>query len=127
PASVVRNRPIASNGSSAKPNGSISTWQLLHAGLSRCCSYCARIVGVSTLPAASATFASSGGTSGGGGGGGTPRRLDRVQLPRITGDVRPGCDEVVSTLPLPSSPRRTSSSGPSSTRRKWLPSTFGIR
>ena len=44
-----------------------------------------------------------------------------IHCPRVTGEVRSGFDVVVRKAPFPSSPRRISMSGPSVTRRNWLP------
>ena len=49
-----------------------------------------------------------------------------IHLPRVTGDVRSGLAVVARNAPLPSSPLRTSRSGPSVTRRNWLPVMFGM-
>ncbi len=67
---------------------------------------CSRIDGTFALPAASPVFATSAGTFGGGSGAGTPSMFFSTHWPRITGDVRPGCEDTVSTAPLPSKPQR---------------------
>ena len=41
-------------------------------------------------------------------------------------DVRSGFEVVTRNAPLPIRPRRDSKPGPSSTRRNWLPYTYGI-
>ncbi len=95
---------------------SCGTWRSV--GLTRCCSMRSRIVaGAGPLP----VFSLNAGTPGGGSGGITPRMLIRIHLPRRTGEVRSALAVTVSMLPWPSRPRRMSSSGPSSTRRNWLP------
>ena len=114
-ASFVRHSPVASKFSSEKPSGSITRWQVAHAGFLRCSSSRSRTD--STLPPS--LFSCSVGTFGGGGGGGVPRMFSRIHLPRSTGDVRLGYDVTASTLPWPSRPRRFSSG--SVTRRNRLP------
>ena len=104
PASSVRHAPTASKFSSARPSGSITLWQLAHAGLARCCSIRAR-----TVFGAPGVSSGNGGTTGGGGGGGVPIRLSRIHLPRTTGDVRSACDVTSRMPPLPSRPLRASS------------------
>ena len=90
PASLdVRQPPIASKFSSAKPSGSIGAWQLAQTGFLRCCSSRSRTdSGLAVL----AAFLAARGTSGGGGGGGVPRMFSSSHLPRSTGDVRFGYD-----------------------------------
>ena len=56
----------------------------------------------------------------------TPNTLRNTQLPRINGEVRPGCEEIVSTAPLPNSPQRALWSAPNLTRRKSLPLIPGM-
>ena len=60
----------------------MTLWQLAQTGLLRCAASRARIGSD-----ADTTLSSNAGTSGGGGGGGVPRRLSRIHLPRITGEV----------------------------------------
>ena len=79
------------------------------------------VVGAVPAGAVSSRFVS---TLSGGGGAGVPSTFSRIHWPRFTGEVRFGADVTVSTLPWPSSPRRSPS--PSSTRRKRLPRTYGI-
>ena len=63
---VVRNLPIPSKFSSAKPRGSICEWHVAHTGFFRCCSSRSRTdAGFPPSPRSG-----SPGTSGGGGGGG---------------------------------------------------------
>src|SRR3984957_20874562 len=69
------------------------SWQPLHAGLARCCSNRCRIV--TLTPRA---VSSSVGTFGGGGGGAELSRFSKIHFPRITGEVRAGYDDTVSTL-----------------------------
>ena len=64
------------------------------------------------------------GGPGGGFGGLIPRMFPMIHLPRVTGDVRSGLELVARKAPLPSRPRRDSISGPSVTRRNWLPVMF---
>src|SRR5436190_23617332 len=99
--------------------GSIFEWHDAHAGLARCASNCCRIDAVLPSP-----DSFSGGTSGGGGGGGAASKFSRTHLPRITGDVRVGYDVTASTAPIVITPPRWLSV--SSTRRKRLPSTYGM-
>ena len=110
--------------SSAKPIGSISRWHCVQSERTRCSSIFWRIVG--SFAFGSAGRGGSGGTSGGGFGGLMPSTLPMIHLPRVTGDVRSGFDVVARNAPLPSSPLRTSMSGPSVTRRNWLPVMFGM-
>ena len=119
PALVERQRPIASKFSSAKPIGSMRTWQDAHAGFRRCTSICSRID--SRRP--SAEVACSSGTSGGGGGGGMPSRFSSTQTPRSTGVVRSGYDVTIRMPPWPSRPPRTPSANV--TLRKRSPDTPG--
>src|SRR5947199_271945 len=63
----------------------------------------------------------SGGTLGGGSGGCVPRMFSRTHLPRSTGEVLSEFEVTRWTLPFPSSPRRTSKSPSSFTRRNWVP------
>ena len=83
--SVVRQRPIASKLSSAKPSGSIRRWQTAQLGLARCASIRSRC-DRGAVPAA--VFSSSGGTLAGGAGGGAPSTRSSSHLPRFTTDVR---------------------------------------
>ena len=102
PSPVVRQRPMASKFSSAKPSGSIWAWQLAHTGLLRCCSIRSRTdAGFPPSP-----FSGSAGTSGGGAGGGAPRMFSSSHFPRTTGEVRVAYDVTVRMLPCPSRPRR---------------------
>ena len=82
-----------------------------------------RIVGTLTLPVVSPTAFSLRlvSTPGGGCGGSTPRNVVWNHLPRATGDVCAAFDVTVSSAPLPSRPRRMSSSGGSVTRRNCGP------
>src|SRR3982751_6623562 len=70
--------------------GSMPVWQLAQYLLVTCCSRYARPV--SPEPD---TNIGSCGTSGGGDGGGSHSRCSSTQLPRLTGDVRLGCEVVV--------------------------------
>ena len=95
-------------------------WQLLHGSFFRCISICWRMVGfVPPWTLLSALILIT--TFGGGAGGSTPRKICSVYLPRWTGEVRSGFEDIVRKAPFPSSPRRMSNSGGSSTRRKLLP------
>src|SRR5439155_5514801 len=111
---LVRNLPIASKFSSAKPIGSMRAWQLAHTGLARCCSMRPRIE--RTLLCLSSF---SDGTLSGGGGGGAPRRFSSNHLPRRVGEVRVGYEVTVRMLACPNNPRRAGSV--TTTRRKSLP------
>ena len=84
--SMVRQPPMTSKFSSANPRGSITAWQLAHAGLRRCRASRSRIDGGRT-PGSSSRVVS---TSGGGGGTGSPKMLSSSHLPRSTGEVRSG-------------------------------------
>ena len=122
PPSFTRHLPVASKFSSARPSGSITRWQDVHAGLLRCCSMRSRTESV--RPASVVPFvSSSAGTFGGGGGGGDPSSTSITHLPRITGDVRSAIEVSVSTLPWPRMPRRSSGTV---TRRNWLPVTLAM-
>src|SRR5215468_7366012 len=78
--SIVRQRPVTSKFSSAKPIGSIIRWQELHAAFARCASIRSRTV--SGFPPDTAEVSSSLGTAGGGGGGGVPNSTTITHLPR---------------------------------------------
>ncbi len=96
-------------------------WHWMQSARTRWSSMRCRIVGSWALPVASAGRAGRAGTSGGGSGGLIPRMFPMIHLPRTTGDVRSGLDVVTRNAPLPSRPQRSSISGPSVTRRNWLP------
>ncbi len=96
-------------------------WHWMQSARTRWSSIVCRIVGSLALPVASAGRGGSGGTFGGGSGGLMPRMFPMIHLPRVTGEVRSGLDVVTRNAPLPSRPRRSSMSGPSVTRRNWLP------
>ena len=115
--STLRQPPMASKFSSAKPGGSITAWQLPHTGWLRCCASRSRMVG-GTVPGLISVRLVS--TFGGGGGTYTPKMLSSSHLPRSTGDVRSGYDVVASSAPCASNPPRCSGLG-SVTRRKRLP------
>ena len=100
--------------------GSIMLWHAEQAGLSRCCSRRCRTGSAFWF----STFSMSGGTSAGGFGGATPSSTSITYLPRTTGEVRVASDVSVSTLPCPSRPMRFGSV--TGTRRKVLPTTFGM-
>src|SRR5437762_13438113 len=82
--SIVRQAPIASKFSRAKPVGSITPWHILQDALSRCNSSRALTV----LGGSPAFCERSVAVSGGGGVGGVPRSLSSTQAPRKTGEVR---------------------------------------
>src|SRR3977135_1954014 len=65
-------------------------------------------------------------TSGGGCGGRAPRNVSRNDLPRTTGEVRAAADVTVNSAPLPSRPRRMSSSGANGTPRDCETQVFGV-
>src|SRR6266849_5396756 len=122
PPCLVRHLASASKFSSANPMGSISLWQLAHGSCLRCSVICSRNVRIFSGPP---LVSSSGGTFGGGSGGGVPRMFSSTHTPRLTGEVLKFCVHVIERkLPLPSRPRRLSSSGPSVTRRKCDPYTL---
>ncbi len=83
PSSSDRQRPTASNCSSAKPTGSIRRWQLAQLALERCSANRSRMERV-----AATVVSFKEGTLAGGGGGGVPSMFSRIHLPRTTGEVR---------------------------------------
>src|SRR5262245_37834902 len=114
--SLVRQAPVASKFSSAKPKGSICEWHVAQVGFFRCCSNRSRPeAGWPPAPSSGRL-----GTLGGGGGGGAPKRVSSTHLPRNTGDVRLGYDVTVSRLPWASRPPRCSGLL-NVTRRKRVP------
>ena len=80
-----------------------------------------RMVGAFALPVESTGLSLMIGTFGGGSGGLTPRNVCRNHLPLATGEVRAAFDVTVNSAPLPSKPRRMSSSGGNVTRRNCGP------
>ena len=97
----------------------MNAWQEAQAGLFRCASRRFRIVS----PRISGESSGSGGTSFGAGGGGVPRIFSRMNLPRLTGDVRFGWEVKVRMLPWVRIPRRGVPAR--ETRRNSSPSTPG--
>ena len=110
PPSLSRQRPTASKRSSAKPRPSMRAWHTAQLSLLRCAAICARRL------AALSTTAPAGKLSlpGGGAGGGASRRLSRIHLPRLTGEVRVGFEVSARMLAWPSRPWRRGS--PTGTR-----------
>src|SRR5256885_14277972 len=104
PPSLVRQAPVASRFSSAKPKGSICEWHVAQVGFFRCSSSRSRPeAGWPPAPVSGRL-----GTLGGGGGGGAPRRVSSTHLPRNTGEGRLGYDLTGRRLPWPgSAPRRS--------------------
>src|SRR5262249_57707708 len=97
---MVLQPPITSKFSRVKPSGSITEWQLLHAGFFRCAASRSRI-DAGAAPGLSVRFVS---TPGGGGGTGRPKMLFSSHLPRSTGDVRSGYDVVANSAPRATRP-----------------------
>src|SRR5271170_715012 len=83
PPSLVRNLPVASKFSMAKPMGSINRWQFAQTGFARWAS----MRSLMDRGLLGSTISFNGGTFAGIGGGGLSINVDRMNLPRTTGEV----------------------------------------